>query len=133
MGYLDSGLKNLGETDLSFSPNIIAGSKINYEMIKKVNVALISKYVGDQYIDNTSSEDRKLDGYFINNLYINYRHKSSLFKEINFTLLVNNLFNVEYETNAWVYRYLEGGEKKVLDGYFPQAGIHYLLGLSVKF
>ncbi|MQY78904.1 MAG: TonB-dependent receptor plug domain-containing protein [Bacteroidetes bacterium] len=123
----------LGETDLSFSPNIIAGSKINYEMIKKVNVALISKYVGDQYIDNTSSEDRKLDRYFINNLYINYRHKSSLFKEINFTLLVNNLFNVEYETNAWVYRYLEGGEKKVFDGYFPQAGINYLLGLSVKF
>ena len=123
----------LGVTDLSFSPNIIAGSKINYEMIKKVNVALISKYVGDQYIDNTSSEDRKLDRYFINNLYINYRHKSSLFKEINLTLLVNNLFNVEYETNAWVYRYLEGGEKKVFDGYFPQAGSHYLLGLSVKF
>jgi len=123
----------LGETDLSFSPNIIAGSKINYEMIKKVNVALISKYVGDQYIDNTSSEDRKLDRYFINNLYINYRHKSSLFKEINLTLLVNNLFNVEYETNAWVYRYLEGGEKKVFDGYFPQAGRHYLMGLSVKF
>jgi len=123
----------LGETDLSFSPNIIAGSKINYEMIKKVNVALISKYVGDQYIDNTSSENRKLDRYFINNLYINYRHKSSLFKEINLTLLVNNLFNVEYETNAWVYRYLEGGEKKVFDGYFPQAGRHYLLGLSVKF
>jgi len=123
----------LGETDLSFSPNIIAGSKINYKMIKKVNVALISKYVGDQYIDNTSSENRKLDRYFINNLYINYRHKSSLFKEINLTLLVNNLFNVEYETNAWVYRYLEGGEKKVFDGYFPQAGRHYLLGLSVKF
>lgn len=123
----------LGETDLSFSPNIIAGSKINYEMIRKVNVALISKYVGDQYIDNTSNEDRKLDRYCINNLYINYRHKSILFKEINLTLLVNNLFNVEYETNAWVYRYLEGGEKKVFDGYFPQAGRHYLLGMSVKF
>jgi iron complex outermembrane receptor protein len=124
---------NLGETDLSFSPNMTAGSKLKYEIFKKINVALISKYVDDQYIDNTSSEDRKLDNYFINDLCFNYRQKSNLFKEISFTFLINNIFNTDYETNAWVYRYLEGGQQKVYDGYFPQAGTNYLLGLSLTF
>ena len=89
--------------------------------------------MGDQFIDNTSSDDRKLDAYFINNLKVDYTIKQKMVKEMKVNLMVNNLFDAEYESNAWVYSYLMGSERYKMDGYFPQAGIHFFVGLNVKF
>ena len=47
--------------------------------------------------------------------------------------MINNIFNQEYETNAWVYQYTFENEHRVMDGYFPQAGINFLAGLTLKF
>ena len=47
--------------------------------------------------------------------------------------MVNNLFDHEYETNAWVYSYHSGGERLKMDGYFPQAGTHFMAGVDFKF
>ncbi len=123
----------LGKTDLALSPNLIAGSKIEYVPASAIMISLFSSYVSDQYIDNTSSDDRKLDAYLVNNLKIDYKIKQKLVKEMKLNLQVNNLFNTEYETNAWVYSYLYGGERYKMDGYFSQAGIHFFVGLNVKF
>ena len=54
-------------------------------------------------------------------------------KEISLHLQVSNLFNTKYETNAWVYRYYSGGEEGKYDGYFPQAGIHLMAGIRLRF
>ncbi len=123
----------LGKTDLAFSPNVIANSQIQFAASEAFSVSFISSYVGDQYIDNTSSDDRKLDAYFVNNLKVDYTIKQKMVKEMKLNLLVNNLFNAEYESNAWVYSYLMGGERFKMDGYSPQAGIHFFVGLNVKF
>lgn len=125
--------RDLGVIDLSFSPSVIAGSRIKYEVINNLHVILQSKYVGKQYIDNTSSEDRVIDNYFVNDLIIRYNFKTKLVKEIGLSLQVNNLFNAEYETNAWIYRYYQGGDEYSTDGYFPQAGIHLFGGITLKF
>jgi iron complex outermembrane receptor protein len=125
--------RNLGERDLAFSPSIIGGSRITYEVINDLKIILQSKYVGKQYIDNTSSEDRTLDNYFVNDLMIRYNFKTKLIQEIGLSLQLNNIFNAEYETNAWIYRYYEGGEGKYTDGYFPQAGFHMFGGVMLKF
>ena len=53
-------------------------------------------------------------------------------KEINISLKINNLFNVKYESNAWVYRYVVDGEYQELNGFFPQAGIHLMGGITIK-
>lgn len=124
---------DLGKTDLAFSPNVLATSQIQFMPNEAICISLLSTYVGDQFIDNTSSEDRKLDAYFVNNLKVDYTIKQNLVKEMKFHLMVNNLFDTEYETNAWVYSYLLGGERFKMDGYFPQAGIHFFVGLNVKF
>jgi iron complex outermembrane receptor protein len=125
--------RNLGERDLAFSPSIIGGSRITYEVIDDLKIILQSKYVGKQYIDNTSSEDRTLDDYFVNDLMIRYNFKTKLIQEIGLSLQLNNIFNAEFETNAWIYRYYEGGEGKYTDGYFPQAGFHMFGGVMLKF
>jgi iron complex outermembrane receptor protein len=120
-------------TELSFSPSIIANSTISWMIFRGLNINLISKFVGKQYIDNTESSDRQLDPYFVNNLLINYTIKPGFCKEIGFSLMINNIFNQEYESNAWVYRYSYESSIRKLDGYYPQAGINFMAGISVKF
>lgn len=123
----------LGTTDIAFSPNVVANSILRYNPMKGLQLILSSQYVGKQYIDNSSSQDRSLDAYLVNNLLISYSLLPDFAREVEFTLLVNNLFNEEYETNAWVYSYLLGGERYKMDGYFPQAGTHFLLGINIRF
>ena len=125
--------KKLGETDLSFSPDIIVNNKISYILFKNLKAEFISKFVGKQYVDNTSNNDRVIDPYFVNDLKISYNFKTKVVKEIGFNLLINNIFNHEYESNAWVYRYTVGGQEYIMDGYFPQSGINILGGISLKF
>jgi len=123
----------LGTTDLAFSPEMIANSQLSWLAAKGLNISLQSYSVSKQYIDNTSSQERKLDGYFLNNLKFTYRVPQKFAKEFNLHLLVNNLFDTEYENNAWVYSYMLGGERFAMDGYFPQAGINFMAGLDIKF
>lgn len=123
----------LGTTDIAFSPSLIAGSILSWEPFRKLDISLYSKYVGNQYIDNTSSQDRKLDPYFINDLLIRYSLNFKTIRQLGFSVKINNLTNAEYESNAWVYRYYSEGAYSVYDGYFPQAGINFFVGLDLKF
>jgi iron complex outermembrane receptor protein len=124
---------NHTNTDLSFSPSLLANSSLSWMIFEGFNINLISKYVGRQYIDNTESSDRQLDPYFVNNLLISYKFKPRFCKEIGFSLMINNIFNEKYESNAWVYRYTYENSMQKLDGYYPQAGINLMAGVSVKF
>jgi len=124
--------QDLGETDLSFSPNTIANSIFTFTPIGKFNIKLITKYVGKQFIDNTSNDQRSLDAYFVNDLNLNYTITTSLFKEVGFYLNISNIFSEKYETNAWIYRYNYEGQEYRMDGFFPQAQINILAGLSLK-
>lgn len=135
-------------TDLAFSPNLTWSANINYKYNKNTNFLLNTKYVGDQYIDNTSSEKRMLESYIISNFQIDYHFKSSIFTKAKISFLVNNLFDIEYVNNAWIYRYISDssdpreyddyttqGDGNIYDmaGYFPQATRNYLLGLTLGF
>ncbi|MFY9154158.1 MAG: TonB-dependent receptor [Prolixibacteraceae bacterium] len=123
----------LGTTDLAFSPEMIANSQLSWMMAKGLKVNLQTYSVSKQYIDNSSSNDRKLDGYLLNNLKFTYHVSQKFAKELNLHLMVNNLFDTKYENNAWVYSYVLGGQRFAMDGYFPQAGINFLAGLDIKF
>ena len=135
-------------TDLAFSPNLTWAANINYKYNKNTNFLLNTKYVGNQYIDNTSSEKRMLESYMISNFQIDYHFKSSIFTKAKISFLVNNLFDIEYVNNAWIYRYISDssdpreyddyttqGDGNIYDkaGYFPQATRNYLLGLTLGF
>jgi iron complex outermembrane recepter protein len=126
-------VENLGNTAIAFSPSIIAGSQISYDILKTISIHFISKYVDKQYIDNTQNEDRKLKPYFLNDIRINGRFKSKFISSIEPFIMINNFFDVKYETNAWVYQYIADGQRYKMDGYFPQAGINFMVGLSLRF
>lgn len=123
----------LGASSLSFSPAIVASSNISIHAFKNFRINVLSKYVGKQYIDNTENKNRMLAAYFLNDLIMKYSFNLKFVKEISFQFMLNNILNVEYESNAWIYRYYSGNVEGNLNGYFPQAGIQFLGGLSLKF
>ena len=135
-------------TDIAFSPKIIWSSIINFKMDERTDIDFISKYVGEQFIDNTSSDDRMLNDYLVNNIRISYKWENKLFNSAKLTFQVNNLFDLEYVSNAWVYRFVSdgydprGSDPYVnidsqrgfnMTGYFPEATRNYLLGLTIGF
>jgi len=125
--------ETLKNKTISFSPSIIASSIIDYEPLKDFHLSFSTKYVGKQYIDNTQNSERMLNAYLVQNLSFSYSIKSKIFKELTSQFAINNLFNKKYETNAWVYKYNEGGSQHIMDGYFPQAGINYMVRVDIKF
>lgn len=121
------------EVNIAFVPDFLATSRFNFTPFKKFEIELISQYVSKQYIDNSSSSDRMLDPYFINHVRMAYTLNLKEIKSLEFSLLINNITSEEYETNAWVYSYILGNERYAMDGYFPQAGINFLVGASIRF
>ncbi|RPH31894.1 MAG: TonB-dependent receptor [Bacteroidales bacterium] len=126
---------NLGNTPISFSPSFVGSSQISINPIRPLTLSLISKYVGDQYYDNTGSSERKLDGYFVNNIIVDYSLKMKGLKAISLQLAVNNVLNSLYLANAWVYRaqFANGDPEYREDGFFPQAGTNFMVKLGVEF
>jgi iron complex outermembrane receptor protein len=136
----DGILQNLGNTAIAYSPNIVVGNRFAFLPIKNLQISLLSKYVGEQYMGNIDSEYSKLSTYFVNDLNVTYDWKINKgIQSIVFSGLVNNLFDVEYESNGYFYTYDDDwsnpGSVKTIEGagYFPQAGINFLAGLTLKF
>ena len=123
----------LGTTDISFSPDVIAAGNLVWEPFDNFEASLVSRYVGRQYIDNTSSRERSLDPYFVNDLRFDYSFNPGLFKSVAFFLSLQNIFNVEYITNAWVYPYYYEGVLYEDFGYYPQATFNFIGGVNLAF
>jgi len=119
-------------SDLAFSPNIIATAGIKYEPLEGLSINFLGKHVGDQFLDNTSTETRKLNDYTTVNLQVNYTVKDVLFKEMTIGLLVNNIFNETYENNGYTWGYVYDGERTVENFYYPQAGRNFMLRVLFK-
>lgn len=122
----------LGKTNLAFSPAVTAGAEVSWVFVKGFEAALNAKYVSQQYIDNTASTDRSLDPYLVSNFRLSWIIEPDFMRGLEVNLNVNNLFDTEYETNAWVSRYYSEGRYGKYDGYFPQAGINFMVGLTLK-
>lgn len=119
-------------TDLAFSPNIIAGLSINYLPFKGLKMSLLNKFVGEQFLDNTSNDSRKLEAYTVTHFNISYTIKSKLFEELTFALRVNNILNTQFENNGYTWSYIYDNERVQQNFYYPQAGRHFLARVLVK-
>jgi iron complex outermembrane receptor protein len=131
----DTGIQKsfyLGTTDLAFSPGLTANSQLAWKP-GRLSFKLVSSFTGKQFIDNSSSTDRVLDAYFVSNFIMDYTVKIRLFKAFTLHMMINNLFNADYESNAWVYSYYYGNQRFKMDGYFPQAGRNFMFGMEISF
>jgi len=135
--------QSLGNTDLSFSPDVIIGNIFTYTPLKNVQLSLLTKYVSEQFMSNFSSEvstNDVLESYFTSDLNVVYRLQSNkIFKSVVFTALVTNLFDAEYVNNGYYYTfdddYSNPGTVTTVDGagYYPQATRNFLIGATFRF
>jgi len=138
---LDGSLVDYGDTDISYSPEIVAANILEYSPVNGLELKLLSKYVGEQFMSNVEASNSKLDSYFVNDLNVQYSwDKPWVFREIVLTGLVNNIFGEEYVSNGFYYTFDVDSDAtptgvETLDGagYYPQATTNFLLGLTLKF
>ena len=117
---------NVGTKDIAYSPSIIAGTILVYKPLERLQISWLSKFVGEQYMNNIELPSAKLPDYFVNDLNIAYEIKpKSIFKSVVFTGLVNNVLDRKYVSNGYMW--------DVYPYYYPQAGINFLAGLTLKF
>jgi iron complex outermembrane recepter protein len=124
---------NHGNSDIAFSPNVIVGSQLMYSPSKIVEVALLTKYVGQQFLDNTSNQSRRLDAYFTNDLRLIFSPALKWAKGLTVSVLANNILNHQYESNGYTYSYIAGGQTTTENFYYPQAGRNFLMSVGVRF
>jgi len=124
---------NYANPDISFSPNSVIFGELVYKPVAGFAIALQSKYVSKQYMDNTQNESRKLDAYWVNNARLGYDFSLKGIKNINIGLLANNILNKKYESNGYTYSSIYPWGTTTENFYFPQAGTNFLLSLNLKF
>ncbi len=136
----DGELTNLGNTNIAYSPEIVAGNSITFLPLENLQISFLSKFVGEQYMGNIDSEVSILDSYFVNDLNVSYElNPKSVFKSIVISALVNNLFDQKYVSNGYFYTYDDNWSSATQittiegAGYYPQAGTNFLAGITFKF
>jgi iron complex outermembrane receptor protein len=125
--------RKLGRVDIAYSPSVIGSSDFAIKIVPEIKLHFISKYVGKQYFDNTMNSERMLDPYLVNNVMIDFEPETKHIRGAELQLLVNNIFNSKYESNAYGGNWFENGAEKSWSYFFPQAGTNFMFKLGLKF
>lgn len=120
-------------TDLAFSPSLTANASMEFRPLANYSIHLVGKYVGRQYMDNTSNASRSLDPFWVQDLRMQYKITGRSFRDIQFIVQVNNLFNARYEPNGYTFSYLYDNQLTTENFYYPMAGINWMAGIHLRF
>ena len=128
-------VKSFESTPIALSPSVVAASQFQYQPLNGFQASIQSKYVGEQYLDNTGSSDRKIKDYLLNNLRLSYTINGwELFEEITARVEVNNLLNVRYANDGYTFATrTENGEVNNFNFFYPQAGRNYMAAIKLGF
>lgn len=123
-----------GKSFLALSPALVSAQQIEYRPFKHVGIQLISKYVSRQYLDNSSSRERSLDPFWVQDAIISWRVDGKKHVEqIELGLMINNLSNHMYAPNGYTFGGMINGRRESFNYLYPQAGTNYLLRLNLLF
>ena len=130
----------LTNRDISFSPSLIGYGELSYQLNDHWNFSFQNKYVSAQYLDNTQNESKKISAYNVNNISISYVTHFKKVKDVKLFLLLNNIFDIEYQSNGYTFnggRTVDniGAVSPSIDYnyYYPQAGFNFMFGINLKF
>lgn len=132
--YDEGGQKSLSynKTDISFSPAVLGSGSVLITPVRNGEIALIGKYVGRQFLDNTSQKSRSLDAFYTQDLRLSYSVKGKHIKDLTMIFQVNNIFDKKYEPNGYTFSYI-AGQSMITENYvFPMAGINFTGGVNIR-
>ncbi len=125
--------KVYNNVDISFSPDIVSAIQLVIKPVKNMEITLINKYVGRQFLDNTANVKRSIDPYNVVDARFNYTIKTKLIPEIGFMFSVYNLLSKKYETNGYTFSYYTDATLNTFNYKAPAAPLNFLGGISLKF
>jgi iron complex outermembrane receptor protein len=120
-------------TDIAFSPNTVYNASLQTNILKNVELRWITKYVGRQFLDNSSRRNRSLDPFLTQDLNLNIIIPSKKMKSIEILAQLNNIWNNLYEPNGYTYTFYAGRTEFINNFYYPMAGRNFLIGINLNF
>lgn len=124
--------KNLGTMTIAYSPDMVASAYADFH-VKGFEAVLRTQYVGKQYFTNNEIEALTLDAYCVTNLDLAYTLRTKAAKSVRLGISIYNLLNSKYCSNGYGYSYMWDGERYDEAYYFPQAPLHVLANVTIKF
>ncbi len=138
-GGFGQRINNYHKTDIAFSPAIVGAASVNFIPCKHVELSLLSKYVGKEYLDNTQNEGRRIDPFYVQDLRVSYtinpnKKVFKWLKEMTITGKVNNLLNEKYEPNGYTYSFIPDRPPVVNTSnyYYPMAGTNFMVAIGIR-
>ena len=140
--FLRNFRQDCGKTDMLMSPSAVGMVQLSFtpfrtlanNSLKTTTLSINGKYVGKQYMDNTSSADRCIPAYFVSNLSLTheFRLKGGV---LGLGAYVNNLFNNMYYADGGASREMYDGSDEVTTyvWIYPQAPLNFMFKLSYRF
>ena len=126
--------KQFTSTNISFSPDVVSALSVTYQPTSAFYVNLLGKYVGKQFMDNTSDDAKAIDAYFVSDFSAGYTLPKTSVGTISLQMMVNNIFSKEYIANGWAATdAFSDGSVIHYVGYYPQATRNFMARLTLKF
>ncbi len=132
----DTGVQDklhLSNTPISFSPSLIASAGFQFRPVRNVELGMQAKFAGRQFLDNTGNQSKSIDPYQFVNFTGSWQIPLPFLQTLRLNVLVNNLFNQEYETIGYTFGYIYDGTRTTENFYYPQAGRNFLIGLTLGY
>jgi len=121
------------KTSLAFSPSVIASGLLQIFPFANAEINTSVKYAGKQFLDNTGNDAKSINGYFVQDLTLQYGLHTEFIKNITIVARLNNIWSRKYESNGYTYSYFYDKSLVRENFYFPMAGRNFMLALNVKF
>lgn len=123
------------KSNLTLSPEIIGMAMLTVNPCKTISLSLNGKYVGKQYMDNSSSAIAEVPSYFVAGFHAgkDFKLKNNSALQLSFT--VDNLFNHKYYSYGWIAqsRFADGSAPVFARGVYAQAEINFIAKVAYKF
>jgi iron complex outermembrane receptor protein len=122
-----------GHTPLALSPGLVQQLTLDFRPVRNVEISLLNKYAGKQYLDNSGDNSRVLDAFWNTDARIMYNLPvKNLLKRVQLVFQANNLFNTLYEPNGYTFSYLYNGLFTTENYFYPMAGANYMVALNIR-
>lgn len=132
--FISQQVRNYDKTDISFSPALTGMAMITLRPAEGLYLSVNGKYVGKQYLDNTSDNSKSVPSYFIAGASALKSFELKKGRFIDVQLFADNIFNKKYFSNGWIYSAMFlNGTPYVEEGLYPQAEINFTLKVSLRF
>jgi iron complex outermembrane receptor protein len=118
-------------TDISFSPAVTGSGNINWKPIASLELEWLHKYVGKQYLDNTSNEQRKIDPFYVQDIRASWKLSIRGLRECRLIVQVFNLWNQNYQPNGYTYPYISNQQLIADNAYYPMEGRNFLAAINI--